>query len=44
MTFDLLSPVCAENGEKFAISRLINNQLRLIGWGEVTQGTSIINN
>ena len=44
MKFDLLSPVCAENGEKFAISRLINNQLRLIGWGEVLKGTSIINN
>ena len=39
ISFELLNPVCAEIGEKIAISRKIEKSWRLIGWGEVLRGT-----
>ena len=34
-----MSPVCANNGEKIAMSRRIDKNFRLIGWGEVISGS-----
>ena len=42
ITFDLMTPVCAEIGEKIAISKKIKRSWRLIGWGEVLTGGQII--
>ena len=36
-----MNPVCCEIGEKIAISRKIEKSWRLIGWGEVLQGTTL---
>lgn len=41
ISFDLMNPVCCEIGEKIAISRKIEKSWRLIGWGEVLQGTTL---
>lgn len=41
VSFDLLNPVCAEIGEKIAISRRIKKSFRLIGWGDVKQGVEV---
>ena len=38
IAFELANPVCAEIGEKIAISRKIENSWRLIGWGDVLKG------
>ena len=38
ISFELISPVCAEIGEKIAISRRIEDSWRLIGWGIVLSG------
>jgi translation initiation factor 2 subunit 3 len=43
ITFDLISPVCAEIGEKIAISRRIEESFRLIGWGNVLKGVQVPN-
>jgi len=32
---DLRRPVCAETGQRMAISRLVKGRWRLIGWGEL---------
>ena len=34
------NPVCANIGEKIAMSRRIEKNFRLIGWGEVKSGSS----
>jgi translation initiation factor 2 gamma subunit (eIF-2gamma) len=34
----LTVPVCTETSEKIALSRRINGNYRLIGWGEVRNG------
>ncbi|CAD24940.1 EUKARYOTIC TRANSLATION INITIATION FACTOR 2 (eIF2) [Encephalitozoon cuniculi GB-M1] len=39
--FDLVKPACCEIGERIAISRKINNHWRLIGHGEIKDGTCI---
>lgn len=44
ITFDLLSPVCAEINEKIAISRRIEESFRLIGWGNVLKGLQVQQN
>jgi translation initiation factor 2 gamma subunit (eIF-2gamma) len=36
----LTTPVCADVGEKLAISRRIDKRWRLIGWGTIVRGTS----
>jgi translation initiation factor 2 subunit 3 len=33
-----MNPVCANEGEKIAISRRIVRNFRLIGWGEIKKG------
>jgi len=33
-----LNPVCANEGEKIAMSRRIDRNFRLIGWGEIKRG------
>jgi translation initiation factor 2 subunit 3 len=33
-----LNPVCANEGEKIALSRRIERNFRLIGWGEIKKG------
>lgn len=33
-----LNPVCANEGEKIAMSRKIDRNFRLIGWGEIKKG------
>jgi len=35
----LTTPVCADMGEKMAISRRIDKRWRLIGWGKIVRGT-----
>lgn len=42
--FDLINPVCAEMGEKVAISRRIEESWRLIGWGDVIKGYTLSSN
>lgn len=37
----LTSPACTDIGEKIALSRRIEKHWRLIGWGEITDGTKI---
>eukprot|EP01051_Picozoa_sp_SAG22_P006625 SAG22_NODE_439_length_10489_cov_7.745813_3_plen_530_part_00 len=37
----LLSPVCTRVGEKIALSRRVDKHWRLIGWGQVLDGTVI---
>jgi len=37
----LTSPVCTQEGDKVALSRRIDKHWRLIGWGEITKGTTI---
>jgi len=37
----LTSPVCTSEGDKVALSRRIDKHWRLIGWGEITKGTTI---
>ena len=41
ISFELMNPVCCEISEKIAISRKIEKSWRLIGWGEVLQGTTL---
>jgi len=42
ISFELISnPVCAEIGEKIAISRRIEDSWRLIGWGIVLSGVAV---
>ena len=41
ISFELMNPVCAEIGEKIAISRKIEKSWRLIGWGEVLRGETM---
>ena len=33
-----MNPVCANVGEKIAMSRRIERNFRLIGWGEIKKG------
>jgi translation initiation factor 2 subunit 3 len=33
-----MNPVCANLGEKIAMSRRIDRNFRLIGWGEIKKG------
>ena len=35
-----MNPVCANEGEKIAMSRKIDRNFRLIGWGEIKKGFS----
>lgn len=35
-----MNPVCANEGEKIAMSRKIDRNFRLIGWGEIKKGYS----
>jgi len=35
-----MNPVCANEGEKIAMSRRIDRNFRLIGWGEIKKGYS----
>ncbi|EFA84430.1 translation initiation factor 2 gamma [Heterostelium album PN500] len=35
----LLSPVCTQEGEKIALSRRVDKNWRLIGWGTIQKGT-----
>lgn len=44
IVFDLINPVCAEIGEKVAISRRVEKSWRLIGWGDVVRGYTISSN
>ena len=37
----LTKPVCTEIGEKIALSRRIDKNFRLIGWGQIRKGTTI---
>ena len=37
----LTQPVCTEKGEKIALSRRVDKHWRLIGWGEIRNGTKI---
>ena len=37
----LTTPCCTEVGEKMALSRRIDKQWRLIGWGKITRGATI---
>ena len=37
----LTTPVCTQVGEKIALSRRIEKNFRLIGWGQIRKGTSI---
>jgi translation initiation factor 2 subunit 3 len=37
----LTTPCCTEVGEKMALSRRIDKQWRLIGWGQITRGATI---
>lgn len=34
----LTTPVCTKNGENVALSRLVDNHWRLIGWGTIQSG------
>jgi translation initiation factor 2 subunit 3 len=38
----LTQPVCTEIGEKIALSRRVDRHWRLIGWGEIRRGVTII--
>ena len=35
-----MNPVCANEGDKIAISRRIVRNFRLIGWGEIKKGST----
>jgi len=37
----LTSPVCSSEGEKLALSRRVDKNWRLIGWGKIRRGTKI---
>lgn len=37
----LTNPVCTEVNEKIALSRRVDKNFRLIGWGEIQRGTVI---
>lgn len=37
----LTNPVCTEVSEKIALSRRVDKNFRLIGWGEIRRGTVI---
>ena len=37
----LTNPVCTEEKEKIALSRRVEKNFRLIGWGEIRRGTVI---
>lgn len=39
---ELASPIAAEKNEKVAISRRIERHWRLIGWGEIVRGHSVV--
>jgi len=32
---EFVKPVCANKGDKIALSRRVDNNFRLIGWGEI---------
>ena len=36
--FQFMNPVCANEGEKIALSRRIDANFRLVGWGEIKKG------
>lgn len=38
--FQFMNPVCANEGDKIALSRRIDRNFRLIGWGEIKKGYS----
>ena len=38
-TIEFTKPVCADIGDNLTLSRKIANTFRLIGWGEVTEGS-----
>lgn len=38
----LTSPVCSQEGEKLALSRRVDKHWRLIGWGQIQKGTTIV--
>jgi len=38
----LTAPVCSQEGEKLALSRRVDKHWRLIGWGKIRRGTSIV--
>lgn len=40
-TLKLTNPICAEKGEKVALTRRIGKNWRLIGWGAITAGEKI---
>lgn len=37
----LFKPVCADISDRIALSRRIDGHYRLIGWGEIRQGTEM---
>eukprot|EP00172_Hildenbrandia_rubra_P003361 Plantae.Rhodophyta-Hildenbrandia_rubra.ctg5271.p1 GENE.Plantae.Rhodophyta-Hildenbrandia_rubra.ctg5271~~Plantae.Rhodophyta-Hildenbrandia_rubra.ctg5271.p1 ORF type:complete len:463 (+),score=79.52 Plantae.Rhodophyta-Hildenbrandia_rubra.ctg5271:80-1468(+) len=39
--FGLQKPVCTSKGEKIALSRRVDNHWRLIGWGQINDGTTV---
>jgi translation initiation factor 2 subunit 3 len=39
-TIQFVNPVCASEGEKVALSRRIDRNFRLIGWGNIKSGSS----
>lgn len=40
-TLTLTLPVCAEPGDKIALSRQVDKHWRLIGWGKITSGKTV---
>lgn len=40
--FQLSYPVCTGTGDKIALSRRVEKNWRLIGWGQITAGTKMI--
>jgi len=40
-TLSLTLPVCAEPGDKIALSRQVDKHWRLIGWGKITSGKTV---
>jgi translation initiation factor 2 subunit 3 len=42
VTITLTTPACTDKGEKIAISRRIDGHWRLIGWGKVKSGGTLV--
>jgi len=38
----LIQPVCTQEGEKIALSRRVEKHWRLIGWGQIMRGSTIL--